>query len=48
MAAEQKSEGRGFKVGVVGATGAVGMEMVEVMAKRNFPVSELHLYASTR
>ncbi|MCF7846046.1 MAG: aspartate-semialdehyde dehydrogenase [Candidatus Peribacteraceae bacterium] len=36
------------KVGVIGATGAVGIEMVKVLKDRNFPVGELHLFASER
>ena len=35
-------------VAVVGATGAVGEAMVEILAERNFPVGELHLLASER
>ncbi len=37
-----------MRVGVIGATGAVGKELVEVLAKRRFPVTELRLFASTR
>lgn len=37
-----------FSVGVVGATGAVGMEVVNVLKDRNFPVSSIALYASAR
>ena len=37
-----------YKVGVIGATGAVGAEMIKVLKERNFPVSELHLFASER
>jgi aspartate-semialdehyde dehydrogenase len=37
-----------MRVGVIGATGAVGKELVEVLAKRRFPVTELKLFASTR
>lgn len=37
-----------MRVGVIGATGAVGKEIVEVLAKRGFPVTELKLFASTR
>lgn len=37
-----------MKVGIVGATGAVGKELLSVLEKRNFPVSELRLYASAR
>jgi len=39
---------RGFNVAVVGATGAVGIEMIETLAKRNFPVNNLRLMASAR
>jgi aspartate-semialdehyde dehydrogenase len=35
-------------VAVVGATGAVGVEMIKTLEKRNFPVSKLTLLASTR
>ena len=35
-------------VAVVGATGAVGEVVVELLAKRNFPVKQLHLLASER
>ena len=35
-----------YKVAILGATGAVGQEMMKIMAERNFPVSELHLLAS--
>jgi len=35
-------------VGIVGATGAVGLELVEVLAKRNFPLSKLRFFASKR
>ena len=35
-------------VAVVGATGAVGVEMIKTLEKRNFPVGELTLLASAR
>lgn len=35
-------------VGVVGATGAVGEEMVQVLFDRKFPLTELRLFASER
>ncbi|MDH3590621.1 MAG: aspartate-semialdehyde dehydrogenase [Planctomycetota bacterium] len=35
-------------VAVVGATGAVGMELLEVLHERKFPVDELRLLASSR
>jgi len=37
-----------MRVGVIGATGAVGRELVAVLGKRGFPVTELRLFASTR
>lgn len=37
-----------YKVGILGATGAVGQEMIKVLAERNFPLSELRLLASAR
>ncbi len=36
------------RVGVVGATGLVGTEMLRLLEERVFPVSELRAYASTR
>ena len=39
---------KGYKVAVVGATGAVGREMVSVLEEREFPVDELVLLASER
>ena len=37
-----------FKVGILGATGAVGQEMMKIFAERNFPIGELRLLASAR
>lgn len=37
-----------FNIAVVGATGAVGIEMIKVLEERNFPVNELRLLASQR
>ncbi len=39
---------KGYKLAVVGATGAVGVEMIETLEKRHFPVSDLRLFASER
>ncbi len=36
------------KVAILGATGAVGQEMMKILSERNFPVEELHLLASPR
>ncbi len=35
-------------VAIVGATGAVGVELIQCLAARRFPLSELRLYASAR
>lgn len=35
-------------VGIVGATGAVGQELVRLLHERNFPLSSLRLFASAR
>ncbi|MBI5574066.1 MAG: aspartate-semialdehyde dehydrogenase [Elusimicrobia bacterium] len=37
-----------YNVAVVGATGAVGIEMVKMLEKRDFPVGKLALFASSR
>lgn len=37
-----------YSVAVVGATGAVGSEMVKILGERNFPVKKLKLLASER
>ena len=39
---------RQYTVAVVGATGAVGVEMIKVLERRNFPVGKLVLLASAR
>jgi len=39
---------RKYNVGVVGATGLVGREMVRMLERRNFPVANLRLLASER
>jgi aspartate-semialdehyde dehydrogenase len=38
----------GYVVAVVGATGAVGREMVKTLEAREFPIKELRLFASAR
>jgi aspartate-semialdehyde dehydrogenase len=38
----------GLRVGVMGATGLVGTEMLRILAERSFPVGELRAYASAR
>jgi aspartate-semialdehyde dehydrogenase len=38
----------GYKVAVVGATGSVGREMLDILAERNFPADEVVALASRR
>ncbi|MEP0870143.1 aspartate-semialdehyde dehydrogenase [Trichocoleus desertorum AS-A10] len=40
--------GQSYKVAILGATGAVGTELIELLQSRQFPVSELKLLASPR
>jgi len=42
------SSDKPLKVGVVGVTGAVGVEIIDVLGNRGFPVEELKLFASAR
>jgi len=37
-----------LRIGIMGATGAVGKEIIEVLQDRSFPVERLRLYASAR
>lgn len=39
---------RDFKVGIVGASGAVGEEILRVMEKRKFPAGSIKLFASEK
>src|SRR5690554_6845809 len=39
---------QGYRVALAGATGAVGQVMLELLAERDFPISELALLASSR
>ncbi len=41
-------QNKSFNVAVAGATGAVGGAMLEVLARRNFPINNLRLLASER
>lgn len=38
----------GYQVAVVGATGAVGREMLQTLAERNFPADKIYALASSR
>ena len=37
-----------YNVGILGATGAVGREMLKVLEEREFPVENIRLFASKR
>lgn len=37
-----------YNVAILGATGAVGQEMIKILMERKFPIKELHLLASAR
>ena len=39
---------KALKVGILGATGAVGEQMRIVLTERKFPISELRLFGSAR
>ena len=39
---------RSYRVAILGATGAVGTELLELLESRQFPISELKLLASSR
>ncbi|MBM61095.1 MAG: aspartate-semialdehyde dehydrogenase, partial [Rhodospirillaceae bacterium] len=38
----------GYRVAVAGATGAVGREMLQTLAERNFPADKVIALASSR
>jgi len=46
VAVGEHNKMQGVRVAVLGATGAVGTEMLKVLAERDFPLSELRLLAS--
>ena len=37
-----------MNIAIVGATGNVGRKLIEVLEKKNFPISELFLVASSK
>lgn len=39
---------KGYNVAIVGATGAVGQEILKVLEERSFPVADLKVLASSR
>ena len=40
--------GKTYNIGIVGATGAVGEEILSVMTTKKFPVGDLKLFASEK
>lgn len=48
MSVNPESQSKKFSVAIVGATGAVGETLLEVLEERKFPVGELYLLASER
>jgi aspartate-semialdehyde dehydrogenase len=42
------SQDHGLQVGVAGATGLVGREFLDLLARREFPIARLRLFASAR
>jgi aspartate-semialdehyde dehydrogenase len=45
---EEASLSKSYRVAILGATGAVGTELLELLEHRNFPVADLKLLASER
>jgi aspartate-semialdehyde dehydrogenase len=45
---EAASLSESYRVAILGATGAVGTELIELLASRNFPLAELKLLASPK
>ena len=43
-----RQDGGGVRIGVVGATGQVGVAMRQILAERNFPVEEIRFFSSAR
>ncbi len=39
---------KGYKIAILGATGLVGQEFINVLTQRNFPMNSIHLLASDR
>ena len=37
-----------YRIAVVGATGSVGREMLNILAERNFPIEQIEALASRR
>lgn len=48
MSVSRERNGRGLRVAVLGATGAVGRKMLDVLWERRFPIAELRALASPR
>ena len=48
MSVHANAQPEGLRVAIVGATGAVGREIVKCLERRSFPVCDLRLLASAR
>lgn len=48
MYEEEASLSKSYRIAILGATGAVGKELLELLESRNFPLSDLRLLASVR
>ena len=48
MPDNSRSSREGFVVAVIGATGNVGREMLNILSERQFPADEVHAIASRR
>jgi aspartate-semialdehyde dehydrogenase len=45
---EETNLSKSYRVAILGATGAVGAELLQLLESRNFPVADLKLFASPR
>lgn len=45
---ERRTRVKRYNVAILGATGAVGREMMKVLEERQFPIAQLKLLASSR
>ena len=45
---EERMKSKGYNVAIVGATGAVGQEIIDIIRERDFPINEIRLLASKR
>ena len=48
VSSERRTKVKQYNVAILGATGAVGQEMMKVLEERDFPIAQLKLLASSR